>query len=205
MDKPSDHDSNQEERRGYFRLEDKVTLEYEVLDAHNPVTDPYSPTLRVSPLLKMTSELHSLEMDAHHLLKPLRDGNRALGQYLENINKRIDCLAKYIVAESSRGNQKPTHDVSISEGGVSFETSCSIEEGSRVHLKIGLFPSMHGISAIAKCTYCSERGPQTRHKTNFRVGMEFTHILESDRQVLAKHIIQEQSRQRREKITTSPK
>ena len=160
--------------------------------------DPYAPHLQVSPYLKMISELHRIETESHHLLKPLADQNRHLGQYLRSLNKRIDCLAKYMVASNNDTPPKPTHDVSLSEGGVAFETSQPVPINHYVHIKLVLFPSLVGLAAIGKVTYCQPHGPQPGDRKNFRLGVEFSSLLESDQQLIAKHIMHEQSRAIRE-------
>lgn len=186
------------DRRSYFRLNDHITLEFESLGSDCTETDPYAPHLQVSPYLKMISELHRIESETQHLLKPIADQHRQLGSYLKSVNKRIDCLAKYLVASSDEQPPKPTHEVSLSEGGVAFETPLSVPLGHFVHMKMVLFPNLVGLAAIGKVTYCQPHGPQNGDRKNYRIGVEFSSILESDQQIIAKHIIQEQSRAIRE-------
>jgi len=207
---PDENDSqnisqeNQAERRVYFRLKDTITLEYELLGNVCLETDPYSSELSVPPHLKLVSELQKLEKDSNALLQPIMEHNRHVGNYLRVLNRRIDCLSRFIATDRFSKSPHPTHEVNLSEGGVAFEADEELTLNSFLHVKIVLFPSLTNLAAIGKVTYCEQHG-STAGTAVFRVGMEFEHITDPDRQQLAKHIIQEQLRLRREQQYLSPK
>jgi hypothetical protein len=199
-----DKRENNADRRGYFRLQDKITLEYEKLGEYCTETDPYSIHLGVSPHLKLLSELHKIENESSHLLHTITEHNRAVGHYLKALNKRIDHISKFIATDQFTLPPHPTHDVSLSEGGVAFETEEDVKLGEMLHVKLVLFPSLTNIAAIGRATYCQQQG-STPGGQHYRIGIEFEHITDSDRQQLAKHIVQEQSRLRRTQQNLSPK
>lgn len=195
---------NQTDRRGYYRLKDRITLDYEKLAKDCHETDPYSSELSVAPHLKLLSELQKLENESNHLLHPIMEHNRQVGQYLKSLSKRVSYISNFITTTSYGTPPHPTHDVSLSEGGVAFDADENLELDLLIHVKLVLFPSLTHIAAIGKVTY-SEQHSAIAGKAAFRIGIEFEHITDADRQQIAKRIIQEQSRLRRKRQTLSPK
>ncbi|MBV1882649.1 MAG: PilZ domain-containing protein [Pseudomonadales bacterium] len=192
------------DRRGYFRLQDRVTLDYEKFAEGCNEIDPYSNEFSVSPQLKLLNELHKLESDSRHLLHPIMEQNRQVGQYLKSMSKRISYISNFITTASNGTPPHPTHDISLSEGGVAFDAEENLSLGQLIHLKLVLFPSLTHIAAIGKVSYSKQHSSVAGIAT-FRIGIEFEHITDPDRGQIAKHIMQEQSRMRRKQQTLSSK
>ena len=192
------------DRRGYFRLQDRVTLNYEKLAEGSNEIDPYSNDFSISPQLKLLNELHKLESDSSHLLNPIIEQNRQVGQYLKSMSKRISYISNFITTANNGTPPNPTHDISLSEGGVAFDADENLSLGQLIHLKLVLFPSLTHIAAIGKVSYGKQHSSAGGNST-FRIGIAFEHITDPDRGQIAKHIMQEQSRIRRKQQSLSSK
>jgi len=190
--KVTDIPDDAEDKRSYYRLPDSIHLDYRIIEDASTIEDPYDPRFKVPYYFQINSELFRLEVESSQLLHAIGENNRQVGQYLKIMNKRINCLSKGVCAAINDEDLKPNTRVILSEGGISFKSNTPMKEGTCLHLKMVLFPDIFGIAAVAKVTSCEEREKQGGK--NYTVGAEFTTLLDSDQQVIAKHIIQEQSR-----------
>ncbi|WP_339485495.1 PilZ domain-containing protein [Pseudomonas sp. EL_65y_Pfl2_R95] len=181
-----------QDRREYYRIEDTLALEFSRLsDTEAQSTDALHDN---SPLFNLLSELHILDFESQHLLRHISERDRTLASYLKVMNKRIDMLGQ-TVAQSLLGDIGPPKQVTISEGGVSFNSPEAVEVGTHLAIKLVLMPQALGLLLRAKTIHClaSDDG-------QFEIGTEFEALTDAQRQLLARHILQRQAFERRQAL-----
>lgn len=179
-----------DDRREYYRIEDTIALEFHPLsgpeaEATDVLHDP-------SPLFNLLSELHLLDYESQHLQRQISSRDRTLSDYLKVINKRIDLLGQAMAQGLLREIGVP-RVVSLSEGGISFPSPQAATLGSHVALKMVLMPQALGLLLRARIAHCSHRGDGL-----FEIGAEFEALTDTQRQLLARHILQKQAQERRQ-------
>lgn len=186
------------ERRDYYRMEDQVHLIRTPLEKHLISEDPYSDRYNIPRQALLISQLQAIDSETRDLLRQVGDYNRALGTYLKAQDEKIDLLAKYIISHDRELTRKES--VNLSEGGISFYSSTPYPEQTYLHLIIVLFPSYSTIAAIGQVKTCEKIEDEP---TLFRVGTEFSVLLEQDRKVIVRHIRRRQSQTIREQAQKS--
>ncbi|MFJ4433795.1 PilZ domain-containing protein [Pseudomonas sp. NPDC089395] len=183
---------DEEDRREYYRIEDRIALEISPLSA----AEALEPELLQddSPLFNLLSELHLSDFESQHLLRQLSDKDRILAAFLRAQNKRLDLLSA-VVAHSLIGEIGQPQRVIISEGGIDFTQPQPIAPDTRVKLKMVLMPRAHGLLLRGKVTHCDPRP-----EGGFEVGTEFIDMTDAQRQLLARYILQRQQQQRRQQL-----
>lgn len=181
-----------EDRREYYRIEDRIALEITPLSA----AEALEPELLQddSPLFNLLSELHLSDFESQHLLRQLSDKDRTLAAFLRAQNKRLDLLSA-VVAHSLLGEIGAPHRVILSEGGIEFSQTSAIAVGTRVKVKMVLMPRAHGLLLRGRVTHCD-----ARPGGDYEVGTEFTDMTDAQRQLLARYILQRQQQQRRQAL-----
>lgn len=181
------------ERRDFYRLEDRVHLIRKPLEKHLISDDPYGHQYDIPRQALLISQLQAIDNDNRDLLRQVGDYNRALGSYLRAQDEKIELLAKYMVSHDQNLAQKES--VSLSEGGLSFYESTPHSAGTYLHLILVLFPTYSSVAAIAQVKTCEkiEEAPAI-----YRIGVEFTVLLDSDRKLIVRHIRRRQSQSLRE-------
>lgn len=179
-----------DDRREYYRIEDTIALEFHPLSgpealAQDVLHDP-------SPLFNLLSELHLLDYESQHLQRQISGRDRTLADYLKVINKRIDLLGQAMAQGLLREIGAP-RKVSLSEGGISFPSVLGAEVGSHVALKMVLMPQALGLLLRAQIANC-----RAREDGSYEIGAEFEALTETQRQLLARHILQKQALERRQ-------
>ncbi len=178
-----------EERREYYRIEDRVALEIVPLPRDQTAEDDTggpSP-----PLFNLLSELHRLDFEAQHLLRQIGETNRPLVNYLKVQNRRIDLIGQAL-AQDLLNDLGETRPVELSEGGLRFGHARAFTKGDRLLLKMLLMPQAMGLALQARVLYC-----KAREDGHYEIGTEFEALTDAQRQLLARHILKKQAQQRR--------
>ncbi len=142
------------------------------------------------PLFNLLSELHLSEFESQHLLRQISERDRNLAAFLKSQNKRIDLLSQ-VIAITVLGQIGEPQPVIISEGGIDFQHPSPLAAGARLSVKLVLMPQALGLLLRARVTHCDRRDD------GYDVGTEFEHLTDAQRQLLARHILQKQARERR--------
>ncbi|WP_252271527.1 PilZ domain-containing protein [Pseudomonas subflava] len=183
--------SNQDvdDRREYYRIEDTIALDFSLLaGAEAQASDPLHDS---SPLFNLLSDLHLLDFESQHLLRHISERDRTLANYLKVMNKRIDLIGQAMAQSLLREIGTP-RQVSLSEGGVSFQHGQAVATGSHLAIKMVLMPQALGLLLRAQVVHC-----QARDDGRFEIGTEFEALTDAQRQLLARHILQKQALERR--------
>lgn len=186
---------DEEDRREYYRIEDRIALEISPLSAAEALEADVLQD--ASPLFNLLSELHLSEFESQHLLRQLSDKDRTLAAFLKAQNKRIDLLSA-VVAQTLLGQISEPRAVVLSEGGVEFSQAQALTPGTRVAVKMVLMPQALGLLLRARIVHCDPRADG-----QFEVGTEFIETSDAQRQLLARYILQRQQQQRRQALEQS--
>jgi hypothetical protein len=178
-----------DDRREYYRIEDTIALEFHPLpsaEAHA------SEALHDgSALFDLLNELHLLDFESQHLLRQISERDRTLASYLKTLNKRIDLLGQ-AAAQGLLRNIGTPRRVTLSENGMSFQHGQPMAVDSHVALKMVLMPQALGLLLKARIIHCHD----LQHG-QYEIGTEFEGLTETQRQLLARHILQKQALERR--------
>ena len=111
-----------------------------------------------------------------------------------------------LFASSNSTAPSPTHDVTLSESGLSFRHEQPLAPDSHLALKLVLFPAYFGLLLFGRVVQCTPLVPPDTDSASsattparlFNIGVEFSHVQESERELLARYILRKQAQQRRE-------
>lgn len=200
--------SQHQERREYYRIQDMLALEFQLLPKEQLVTDSPTMPFTLDARFQILHALYELDHESSTTLHQIGDEDRQLGAYLRTINRKIELIAMAMFATPNSEAPSPTHNVTLSETGLSFRHAQPLEIDSHLALKLVLFPSYFGLLLFGRVVQCAALAPpassaeQSDEQTPplFTIGVEFTHIQENERQLLARYILRKQAQQRREQL-----
>ncbi|MGC4011491.1 MAG: PilZ domain-containing protein [Pseudomonas sp.] len=179
-----------DDRREYYRIEDTLALEF------RPLREDEIQSQEVlqddSALFNLLSDLHLTDFESQHLLRHINERDRPLASYLKVMNKRIDLIAQALT-QSLLSEIGPARKVTLSEGGINFRDEQALPVGQPLALKIVLLPQGLGMLLRAKVTHC-----QQQSEGDYEIGTEFDILGDTQRQLLARHILQRQALERRQ-------
>lgn len=173
------------ERREYYRIHDEIALQ---------ISTDNTDFLNESSLFNLLNELYLLEHEAQPLLRAISEQQRTLINYLKITNKRIDLLAQAVAQNLLKDFPKP-QKATLSEGGLSFFSDQSFDEGETLYLKMLLLPQALALQLTATVV-----GSRKKTGDSLKTAVTFVDLTESQRQILARHILQKQAHERRQAL-----
>ncbi|MCP8466707.1 PilZ domain-containing protein [Pseudomonas sp. ZM23] len=178
-----------DDRREYYRIEDTLALEFRPLRGDEIRSEEVLQD--DSALFNLLSDLHLADFESQHLLRHINERDRPLASYLKVINKRIDLIAQALTQSVLR-EIGPSRKVTLSEGGIDFCDPQPMPVGQGLALKIVLLPQGLGLLLRARVTHCRQQDGG-----DYAIGTEFETLSDTQRQLLARHILQRQALERR--------
>lgn len=176
-----------EERRAYFRVDDDVYLEYLVVseaEIENAIKEFKNQNPQhFNPL----NQLQAIAVRNRGLLGRIQETHPDLAAYLVGVDEQIQLLAHAVAQDQVGVPIVPNECVNISAGGISFPSEQSLNTGTMVEFSIIIAPSYLHISALGAVVYC-RRDDKSNPDYPYRVGVEFSHIHEADREALLDHV-----------------
>lgn len=184
------------DRREFFRINDQVALNFRVIDrgeidgAIEKREDGY---LDVNT---MASSFAHTNLDMKHAMEKCRRDLPEVATYLDGLNAKVDLLIRLLVATGSELPDHPTHDVNLSASGLSVKVTQEFVEGSALEIKLLFFPSLLYVVTFGLVVRCSASDEVEGFP--FELAVEFSHLEDSDKELLIRHILQKESAMLRE-------
>ncbi len=191
--------SNENDRREYFRIKNWVILNYTAVESLNLIPKESSPPPSNSPHITLLQELACIESDNQAYLSSLENKTSHVSNYVVNLNKKIELLTRFVVQLLDREKQDLT-EVDLSGGGIRFSTSDKLDIDQILKIEMVLVPDCVGIVA-----YCRVVDSQLNSKNQYNIALEFVQLKESDRDAIIRHIFKLQSQQLRAQQEKSEK
>lgn len=181
------HSNADDDRRTYYRVDDDVYLEYLILsetDIESAIKEfkGQSPE-HFNPL----NQLQAISVRNRNLLENIRQKHPEIGEFLVGVEEQIQLLAHAVAQDQVGVPIVPNENVNISAGGIAFPSEQSLNTGTMVEFSIIIVPAYLHISALGAVVYC-RRDDQTSQEYPYRVGVEFSHIHDADRDALMRHV-----------------
>jgi hypothetical protein len=173
------------ERREYFRVEDQLILRYREIPRSAVGDAPAERHFDNSEVFELLRELRHIDHEHNNVLRALAEQNRELGLYLKNVNRKIELVANALASLDQVQQGQTPQSVSISESGLAFSTNPHLAVGATVALELILLPQHTGLALYGEVVMNRDEPPA-------RSVVSFLRLRESDRQILAKHILQVQ-------------
>ena len=132
-----------------------------------------------------------LDQENAPLLHAIAEKDRTVGGYLSLVNRKIDLVARHLLAQSPEAATGEEQTISLSEGGVAWHTAQHLPEGAVVALRLMLLPAWSAVTAYAVVVKSEHDGAEPL------VTASFEQLQEADRQLIARHVMQVQMAEQR--------
>lgn len=175
----------EQDRREYFRVEDRATLRYQIVPAgvvgHTPAENHFDN----SEIFELLRDLRHIDQEHNNVLRGIAEQNRELGVYLKSISRKIELVANALTAVDQTRHKQEPQPVSISETSIAFEHDASLTTGEFIALELVLMPSHTALALYGEVV-------DSRENDDGLTVVSFVRLRDGDRQILARHILQVQ-------------
>lgn len=173
-----------DERRRYFRIEDTIGIQYELLtddeaSARQTAIDlgEYGPN----------NSLQEAERQLQLLIDKLRVQNPELGEAIELLNTKFNLLKN---DDPETGHDMQVVRASLSACGVSITVPERMRPGENAYLDIILLPTDLHVQTVADVVECRELSGGN----SFEVSFEFNRLSAEVEELLIQHVVKRQGR-----------
>lgn len=181
----------EEDRRQYFRIDQKVSLEMKVVSEQEISNHPLPTQFDVSPNFLLLSELQTLDAESSHLLRKIAEKDSNLASFLTIVHDKVERIAQAIASDEMHMNNAMMQEINLSEGGLQFISDAEVAEDTLLSIKLVFPESCLGLLLYGQC--CRS---QLLDDGGYLTGVEFIRMPESCRTILARQIFESQARQR---------
>lgn len=184
---------NTADRRAYFRINDRLLINITPLPAEAAWELGKQIVSSVAPhATHPHQQLSSLESAFQHLTDQIGHQDRDVARALRMLDEKINLLAnnvQHLLQPIDDGHAEP---VNLSAGGLAMLSDQAIAAKTPVEINMTLLPSGLPIRAVAKVISCEQLLSAQQGKA-FSLRLVFTHMNETDRNILVKHTLSRQA------------
>ncbi|BAZ94989.1 hypothetical protein TspCOW1_32000 [Thiohalobacter sp. COW1] len=186
-----------DDRREYFRLDDEVLLDYARVDETQIAALRERIFDRIVDRFTVAATFATSSRTMSRILSSFSAGQPDLARYLKMMDQKLNQLARLFVIEEMNAGEHSVTQVNLSAGGLVFPSTTEFSPDDMLQLRLALLPAMTGILAIVRVIYC-ERSAQG-NGLPWQVAVEYEYIRESDRDLIASHIMAREAERLRER------
>jgi hypothetical protein len=181
------------ERRSYFRIDESIAIEFKEVDEITANTAAAELQFPNTTSLKLFAELRKIDHDNAHVFHQIKETSRALGEYLYNLNRKIDIISQQLMTDSKPlPPSKTIKQVNLSEGGIAFGSSRPVEANSHIALRLIFLPSNAGLVLFAKIIRC-----EPSNTGEYQIAAKFHSVSDAQQQLIGQQIMRAQMAERR--------
>lgn len=189
-----------EDRRNYFRVDDTVRLSI------RPVP-PEELEARLDELdhdlvgnFTVQSSLAAITAQMSMSLRRIENRDPDLAAYLRAIDQKIEVIGRAFITQEPEFHAQQAVPANLSAGGMCVGVGEAYPSGTVLEIRMLLFPSFTGLMIYGRVI---DTEPATEETAGGRFAhvarIEFSHIRESDRELLIRHLLRRQSQQLRDR------
>ena len=127
---------------------------------------------------------------AQTALGRLRERDEDLAEFLRLLDTKLNLLLGMAGKGETIFDKLQSHEVSLSSTGISFAAERVFPQDERLEIHLVLLPAYTYVYALARVVNCTEN---TGALLSYRVGTEFSLIMEEDREKIVQHNFRQQT------------
>ncbi len=186
-------DTVTDDRRRYFRINDNVILNYRVVDQASMELGVIQLKSNRMGREHSQSALLGMETRLQELIMLIGRGSPHVAEALDLLNKKTSLVERMLNAERDNIDdgtlQRPSSEVSLSAGGLSFDSDTALDDGEYLEVELILLPEYTYIKAYGKVVSCSREEGQEP----LRIGVDIEYMREDDREEMIRHVLNRQT------------
>lgn len=186
--------ASESNQRDYFRISCRAVISHCTVGAQVPGGKRPEAFFPDNEHFAMLRELRRMDQESQHLLAAIGEQDRTLGSYLHHLNRKLDTAVRFMATLVPSNSQGSEQTISLSEAGLAFHADPAPAVGSVLALRLTLLPAFAGLAVYGRVV---KAGDESTDGT--LVSVNFEHLQDAERQVLARHVMQVQMAEQRRK------
>lgn len=180
------------DRRAFFRINDRLIVNFRDITANEARELGEMILSSPSPTAQSKQPIASLQMTFQHLVDQIAHNDRNIARAFRMLDDKLNALANNLQAIQNPIDESSAVKVNLSAGGVALMSEHEFEAKTPIELRLQLLPSGSPIHALSNVVSCNQLTSEDGTKPYF-LRLVFTHMSESDRNLLVKHTLSRQA------------
>lgn len=181
-----------EERRQYFRIDDRISLSYRVVQTGDAEEEINRARQGYAELAELRSSLFVIDARMDDICNELKRDFPLIAELVTLVNRKIAVHEKLIGLDDYDENvMSPARDVNLSANGVAFEAETPMVEGSHLKIEMVTYPEHYYIPVYARVVSC--RKSNEDKASGYTIAVEYEAISEKDREHIMHHVFAKQA------------
>lgn len=183
-----------EDRRQFYRINDKVSLNYYVIGSSDSDDEELNAHKEFKELAAIRKSMFDIDEKLSQTCARLSDDNPVILEIVNLLNQKFTAYENYILRQGSKKEMSPAGEVNLSANGVAFETDRPIAEGANLQLDMIIYPENYYIPVYSRVINCRK----THHDSDtYSIAVEFVAMSDTDREVIVHHVLKKQAEELR--------
>ncbi|MDE1461815.1 PilZ domain-containing protein [Spartinivicinus poritis] len=178
-----------EERRRFFRIDDKVGLRFKVVTEQE--WEQFKETGGAPIVDSQAVPCPGLEQQLTEAIDSLRQVSVEAADVAWLLNAKINGLVELIATDTTLPDLIKSMDVNISACGMAFRTMKSLQQDQLLYLEVTLKQQEQPLIALAKVVSCSDL-EETESLEQFLVRVDFCDIEPDAQELLIQYVVKQQ-------------
>jgi len=181
-----------DDRRRYFRINDKVSLKYRVVQGIDIETEIKRTEHEQNNLAEMKNAFNSIEAKIISKMARIEEVSPLVAEILGLYDKKLSLMQNMIMHNDDKENSiSETQHVNLSASGMSFESNTPINDDVNLKMELILFPEYQFIPLYARVVDCKKKMDDNLYR--FNIAVDFIGIGEGDREIIMQHVLSRQA------------
>jgi len=186
------YNNPEKDRRASVRITGRSLFAYKVVTSedYEEIKTDYEAGI------SLDTQDHLLDLQvfigAQKALSNIRDRDGDMADFLQHLDLKINLLLKKTSGGKTPLDRLKLRDINLSASGIAFITPEPLTEETILEIQLAFLPSYTFVYGFAKVTKC-EKMDKVKEKQFYRIGAQFTLIMDEDREALIQHNFKQQS------------
>lgn len=190
MSNQNDKSAPSKDVRRFFRMDDVVHLSYQVIPKEQLAERLEQKGADDADSFAALGGLSAITQQAAIHLHRIESDSPDVAAYLKALDRKIELLGRAFFMQDSEMGEQSAKQVNISASGIALHGSKPLEVGATVEIKLLLPPTMAAIQTFGEVVACEKGADDPGNPYYLR--FDFSHMQESDRELLIRHMLRRQ-------------
>lgn len=182
-----------DDRRRYFRINDKVSLKYRVIQGIDIETEIKRTEHEQNNLAEMKNAFNCIEAKIMGKMARIEEVSPLVAEILGLYDKKLSLIQSMIMHNDDKENSiSEIQQVNLSASGMSFESNTPINDDVKLKMELILYPEFHFIPLYARVVDCKKKMDDNLYR--FNIAVEFIGISETDQEIIMQHVLSRQAK-----------
>jgi c-di-GMP-binding flagellar brake protein YcgR len=183
-----------QERRQFYRINDKVSLNYRVVHATDIEQEIAKTSRRQRELSELRNAVHAIDARVEVLNMKLSQDNPLIAETLNLFHRKIALHERMLGIDDYDDKVfSQAREVNLSASGIAFGAETPLNEGTYLKMELVTYPEHQYIPVFARVVMCKQR--QGASTAGYHIAVEFEGISDEDEQRIINHIFKIQAQE----------